>query len=371
MTSLASQPGSHMNVLTTRQKGVKGEKVEAEKPPRFGARLTPRKLVVALLTLSLLLVLVAGFAMLVGSESISVGTIVNIIVGRLTGQTVDATPEQLIIISDIRLPRVLLAVIVGASLSVAGSAYQALLRNPLADPYILGVSTGAAVGAIASTVFAEQMPVGRPIAAFVGATLTISAVYFLGQAHRGASNERLILAGVIINSFLSSAVIFLMTVSSGARLRSVFAWLIGDLSGDVKRISFIGAFAVCGIAIIFLQSRSLNLLMTGEEDAQALGVDVRRVKILVYLASSLITGAAVAVSGVIGFVGLIVPHAVRLVSGSDNRLVVPASALVGAIFLVLCDTVARTVVAPQELHIGVITALIGAPVFVYLLRRAT
>ena len=339
--------------------------------PRFGRRLTMRRLVVALLVLSLLLVLVAGFAVTVGSESIGFGTIVKIIAAKLTGQTAEATPEQWIIVSDIRLPRVLLAIVVGASLSVSGAAYQSLLRNPLADSYILGVSTGAAVGAIAATVFAEQLPIGRPLAAFLGATLTIGGVYFLGQAHRDASNERLILAGVIVNSFLSSAVIFLITVSSGARLRSVFAWLIGDLSGDVKRVPFIAAFAVGGMVVIFLQARSLNLLMTGEEDARALGVDVQRVKVIVYLASSLITGAAVAVSGVIGFVGLIVPHAVRLVGGSDNRMVVPASALVGAIFLVLCDTVARTVVAPQELHIGVITALIGAPVFVYLLRRAS
>jgi iron complex transport system permease protein len=245
-----------------------------------------------------------------------------------------------------------------------------LLRNPLADSYILGVSTGAALGAIASTVFAENLIIGRPIAAFIGATLTIAIVYFLGQAHRGAATDRLILAGVIVNSFLSSAVIFLLTVASGARLQSVFSWLIGYLGTDVKLLPIVALFILAGILVIYLNARSLNLIMTGEEDAQALGVDVRRVQLAVFLAASLITGAAVAVSGVIGFVGLIVPHAVRLAGGSDNRLVIPASALTGAIFLLLADTIARTLVAPRELHIGVVTAMIGAPTFIYLLRRS-
>jgi iron complex transport system permease protein len=334
-------------------------------------RLTQRRLLITIVVLFALVFVVACFAIAVGSEHVGLVAIFKIILAQVTGQNAEVLPEQQTIIAEIRLPRVMMAVIVGAALSVAGTAYQALLRNPLADPYILGVSTGAAVGAIAATVFAEQLPIGRPIAAFLGATLTISIVYFLGQTQRGASNERLVLAGVITNSFLSSGVIFLLTVASGSRLRSVFSWLIGDLSGDLKLLPIVAIFIFAGMAIIFLNARSLNLLMAGEEDAHALGVEVRRVQITVYLAASLITGASVAVSGVIGFVGLIIPHAVRLVGGSDNRLVIPASALTGALFLLFADTVARTVIAPRELHIGVITALIGAPVFVYLLRRAT
>jgi iron complex transport system permease protein len=333
-------------------------------------RLTQRRLLITLAVLFVLLVVVACVAIAVGSESVSLVSIFKIIAAKVTGQSTEVSPVQQTIIVEIRLPRVLMAVIVGAALSVAGTAYQALLRNPLADSYILGVSTGAAVGAIAATVFAEQLPIGRPIAAFTGATLTISFVYFLGQTQRGASNERLILAGVITNSFLSSTVIFLLTVASGSRLQSVFSWLIGDLSGDLKLLPIVATFILLGIVIIFLNARSLNLLMAGEENAHALGVEVRRVQIIVYLAASLITGASVAISGVIGFVGLLVPHAVRLVGGSDNRFVIPASALTGAVFLLLADTVARTVIAPRELHIGVITALIGAPAFVYLLRRA-
>ena len=335
------------------------------------SRITMRRLVVALTALSLLLIVLAAIATAIGSEHVSVAAITKIIIAEITGRASDVTPEQQVIIAEIRFPRVLMAIVVGAALSVAGSAYQALLRNPLADPYILGVSTGAAVGAILATVFAESIPVGRPLAAFIGALLTITAVYALGQGRRGEASERLILAGVITNTFLSSIVIFMLTAASGSRLRSIFSWLIGDLSGEPRLLWLVAAFVISGIVIIYVNARSLNLLMTGEEEALALGVEVRRVKITVYLAASLITGAAVAVSGVIGFVGLVIPHAIRLVAGSDNRLVIPASALAGGAFLLAADTVARTIIAPRELHIGVISALIGGPVFIYLLRRTS
>jgi iron complex transport system permease protein len=264
-----------------------------------------------------------------------------------------------------------MAIVVGAALAVAGAAYQALLKNPLADAAILGVSSGAAIGAIAATIFAESLPVSRPIAAFIGAVVTIALVYALGQTSQGGSSERLILAGVITNALLSSIVIFLVTTASGSRQRNVLSWLIGDLTSEQRLLPLVAALILAGILAIFFNARSLNLLMIGEQDALALGVEVDRVKLVVYIAASLVVGAAVAVSGAIGFVGLIIPHAVRLAGGSDNRLVIPASALVGSAFLLLADTVARTVIAPRELHIGVITALIGAPVFVYLLRRTS
>jgi len=334
-------------------------------------RLTPARLATVIVALFVLLLLFSAVAIAVGSERIPVETILRIVWSDVFGGSVEATTEQRVIISDIRLPRVLMAILVGGALSVAGASYQALLRNPLADPYILGVSTGAALGAIAATVFAESLPVGRPVAAFIGAVLAIMTVYFLGQGRQRASTERLILAGVITNTFLSSVVIFLLTAASGSRLRSVFSWLIGDLNGEMRLLPIVAVFIMTGIAIIYVNARSLNLMMTGEDEARALGVEVERVKVIVYLASSLITGAAVAASGVIGFVGLVIPHAIRLAGGSDNRIVVPASALVGAVFLLLADTVARTVIAPRELHIGVITAVVGAPIFVYLLRRAS
>jgi len=315
--------------------------------------------------------IVALVSIAIGGEHIGVTTVIKIVAGDLTGRAIEVPPEQRVIIADIRLPRVLMAVVVGAALAVAGAAYQALLRNPLADPGILGISSGAALGAITATVFADSLPVSRPVAAFLGALITIAVVYALGQGRHGSGTERLILAGVIVNALLSSIVIFLVTTAAGARQRSVLSWLIGDLSGESRLLPVITVFIVIGIAVVYINARSLNLLMIGEENASALGVETRRVKIVVYLAASLLTGAAVAVSGAIGFVGLIVPHAVRLVGGSDNRLVVPASALAGGVFLMLADTLARTVVAPRELNIGVITSLVGAPVFVYLLRRTS
>jgi iron complex transport system permease protein len=333
-------------------------------------RLTLRRLVAVLISLSALLAVIACFAVATGSEHVGLASIIKIVVAEITGRAAEVIPEQQTIIVDIRLPRVMMAIVVGAALSVAGATYQALLRNPLADPYILGVSTGAALGAIAATVFSESLPISRPVAAFTGAVLTIAVVYALGQSSRGSASDRLILAGVITNTFLSSVVISLL-MASGSRLPSIFSWLIGDLGTEARLLPLVALFIVAGIAIIYVNARSLNLMMTGEQESLALGVEVIRVKVLVFLAASLITGAAVAVSGVIGFVGLIIPHAVRLAGGSDNRLVLPASALVGASFLVIADTIARTILAPRELYIGVVTALVGAPVFVYLLRRTS
>jgi iron complex transport system permease protein len=333
-------------------------------------RLTMRRLVITLATLAGALLLIALIAIAVGSESVSFSAVLKIISSLVTGRAADATPEQQIIIAEIRIPRALMAMVVGAALAVAGAAYQALLRNPLADPAVLGISSGAAIGAIAATIFAESLPVSRPIAAFIGAVLTTAAVYALGQGGRGDSSVRLILAGMITNAMLSSIVIFLVTSASGSKQRNVLSWLIGDLGGEERLLPLVAALVLAGVLAIYANARSLNLLMIGEQDALALGVEVERVKITVYIAASLVTGAAVAVSGAIGFVGLIIPHAVRLVGGSDNRLVVPASALLGSSFLLLADAVARTAVAPVELHIGIITASIGAPVFIYLLRRS-
>jgi iron complex transport system permease protein len=333
-------------------------------------RLTARRLAVTLAVLGAVLFAVCVFSVAVGSEHVGITNVIRVIAAEITGRPAGVSAEQRSIIADIRLPRVLMAIVVGAALAVAGSAYQALLRNPLADPGILGISSGAALGAITATIFAESLPISRPVAAFVGAVVTITIVYALGQGRQSSGTERLILAGVIVNALLSSIVIFLVTSASGARQRSVLSWLIGDLSGESRLLLPVAVFVLIGIGAVYLNARSLNLMMIGEQDALALGVEARRVKIAVYLAASLLTGAAVAVSGAIGFVGLIIPHAVRLVGGSDNRLVVPAAALVGGSFLMLADTLARTVVAPRELNIGVITSLVGAPVFVYLLRRA-
>jgi iron complex transport system permease protein len=334
-------------------------------------RLTAKRLAVTLLVLLALLVVLLIIAIAIGSQFVSPLVILKIFAAEIIGRTADITPEQQTIIINIRLPRALMATVVGAALAVAGAAYQALLKNPLADPGVLGVSSGAAIGAIAATVFADSMAVSRPLAAFVGAIAAIAFVYAIGQSRQGGSSERLLLAGVITNALLSSVVIFLVTTAAGTRQRSVISWLIGDMGGETALLPLVALFVLIGIGVIYINARSLNLLMVGEPEALALGVEVKRVKLMVYIAASLITGAAVAVSGAIGFVGLIIPHAVRLVGGSDNRLVIPASVLGGSAFLLLADTVARTIIAPRELNIGVITALVGAPVFIYLLRRTS
>ena len=271
---------------------------------------------------------------------------------------------------DIRLPRVLLAACVGASLAVAGASLQSLLRNPLAEPYLLGVSNGAALGTMLAFVFFEQFAFGRPLMAFAGAAIATFVVYQMARSRTGMNVERLVLSGVIVTTFLSSVIVLLTSLLDAARLRGFTFWLLGDLSQATMNGFYLTLVAsVIGTIVLTSQARPLNLMMIGERDALDFGVEVRRVRLIVFGIASLLVGTAVAASGSVGYVGLIVPHLVRLSVGSDNRLVIPFSALAGAIFVVLADTVARTAIAPRELPVGAITALIGAPVFIYLLRR--
>jgi iron complex transport system permease protein len=274
------------------------------------------------------------------------------------------------ILFQIRLPRILLAAAVGGSLATAGASYQALLRNPLAEPYLLGVSNGAAVGTMVALVFFGANEWSRPVLAFAGALIATLAVYQLARGRAGATPERLILAGVIVTTFLSSVIVFVTTLMDATRIRSFTFWLLGDLSGTTKTLLPIAiAIAVLGTIVLTLNARSLNLLMLGERDAFDLGVEVGRVRVVVFVVASLLVGSSVAASGSVGYVGLVVPHLVRLSLGSDNRLSIPASALGGALFVIVADTVARTIIAPRELPVGAITALIGAPLFIYLLKR--
>ena len=283
----------------------------------------------------------------------------------------DLTSEQHAILFDIRLPRVLLGACVGASLAVAGASLQALLRNPLAEPYLLGVSNGAALGTLIAFVFFEQFAFSRPIFAFAGAAIATFAVYQMAKSRAGMSVERLVLSGVIVTTFLSSIIVLLTSVLDAARLRGYTFWLLGDLSQATKQgFYFTLVAAVTGTIILTSQARALNLMMIGERDAFDFGVEVGRVRTIVFAMASVLVGMSVAASGSVGYVGLIVPHLVRMSVGSDNRLVVPFSAIAGAIFVVLADTVARTAIAPRELPVGAITALIGAPLFIFLLRRS-
>jgi iron complex transport system permease protein len=280
------------------------------------------------------------------------------------------TELQRSILFDIRIPRILLGACVGASLAVAGAGLQSLLRNPLAEPYLLGVSNGAALGTMLAFVLFQNVEAARPVLAFAGAGVATFAVYRMAKSRTGMNVERLVLSGVIVTTFLSSVIVMLTTLLDAARLRSFTFWLLGDLSQATVNGVYLSAGAVIVATIVLTsQARALNLMMVGERDALDFGVEVGRVRMLVFGAASLVVGAAVAASGSVGYVGLIVPHLVRLSVGSDNRLVVPFSAVAGAIFVVFADTVARTAIAPRELPVGAVTALIGAPLFIYLLRK--
>ena len=283
----------------------------------------------------------------------------------------DLSETQAAIFFDIRFPRVLLGACVGASLASAGASLQALLRNPLAEPYLLGVSNGAALGTMIAFVFFEQFVFARPLLAFAGAGLATFTVYQMARSRAGMNVERLVLSGVIVTTFLSSIIVLLTSLLDAARLRGFTFWLLGDLSQATMNGFYMTlAGVVIGAIVLTSQARPLNLMMIGERDALDFGVEVGRVRMIVFAMASLLVGTAVAASGSVGYVGLIVPHLVRLAIGSDNRLVIPFSAIAGAIFVVLADTVARTAIAPRELPVGAVTALIGAPMFIYLLKRS-
>ena len=315
--------------------------------------LEKRRIVWISLIAALAVTLAAGVS--VGSERLSM---------------LDLTNTQRAILFDIRLPRVLLGACVGASLAVAGASLQSLLRNPLAEPYLLGVSNGAALGTMLAFVFFEGFAFARPVLAFAGAAVATVAVYRMAQSKAGMNVERLVLSGVIVTTFLSSIIVLLTSVLDAAKLRGFTFWLLGDLSQATYEGFYLTfATATVGTIVLSSQARALNLMMVGERDALDFGVEVGRVRLLVFGLASLLVGTAVAASGSVGYVGLIVPHLVRLSVGSDNRMVVPMSAIAGAIFVVLADAVSRTAIAPRELPVGAITALVGAPVFIYLLRK--
>lgn len=275
------------------------------------------------------------------------------------------------ILWKIRMPRVLLAALVGASLAIAGAAFQGLLKNPLADPYTLGISSGASVGAVATIFFGISIPfIGLftlPLISMVAAVMTMFFVVgFAKMVDRTLKMETFILTGIIVSSFLGS-MISLMIALTGEELRQIMSWLLGSVSmRGWPYVQMIIPFVIIGGFLVWLNRRELNAMLYGEERAKYLGVNVRRSKMQVLIGGSMLTGAAVAVSGTIGFVGLVVPHMTRMLWGADHRHLLPLSLLYGAALLVVCDLVARTIIAPAELPIGVITAFLGAPVFAYI-----
>lgn len=275
------------------------------------------------------------------------------------------------IVWNLRAPRAVLAFVVGGALGVAGAGLQALVRNPLADPFLLGLSGGAGLGAVLAIALHVSGPWALPIAAFIGALAALVLVYRLGLIGGAALDPRiLLLGGVAVGAFAAAITTAIVALADAAELRNAFLWLWGGLSSaSWNAVLVVALYAPLPLAVLLAASRSLDLLALGEESAGYLGADVEAVKRRVYLAASLLTAAAVAVSGVIGFVGLVVPHIARLVWGHRHRALLPAAFVGGGALLAVADTLARTVVAPRELPVGVVTALIGVPVFAVLLKR--
>jgi iron complex transport system permease protein len=332
--------------------------------------ITLKKVITLSILLSLLLILVILISVTMGSVKVPPLRSIRILFQSLLGLKGTESETERTIILSLRLPRAILAGFVGAGLSVSGVTFQALLRNPLADPYILGVSSGAAVGAILAILLGlGTFSLGLPLASFLGALLTVLVVFYFGKQDGKIHPNTLLLAGVIIGSFLSALIMFFISVSQKEELHTIIFWLMGDFSfSNARAILIIFPYILLGGLLLYLRSRHLNLILSGEESAVQLGVNVEKLKLISYLSASLITAASVSVCGLIGFVGLIIPHSVRLIFGPDHRLLIPASALIGASFLIASDTFARTVLAPTELPVGVITAAFGGPFFIYLLR---
>lgn len=338
---------------------------------------TWRSRTIAIGALFTTLILVGVFATTLGSVNIPFGDTFSILFSKLPFLDITPTwpPAFEVIISNIRLPRVLLACIVGVALAVAGASYQGLFRNPLADPYLIGVAQGAALGAVLGFLFPIAIFGSTagvvPIFAFIGALVSVAVVYMLARVGGVIPVTTLILAGVAMGALFSAMVSYLITIS-GDKIHGIIFWMMGSFSSSQwTEVKITWPIILIGVAIIFLFARALNIMQLGEEQAKQLGIDVEKVKIILLAVSTLITAAAVSFVGIIGFVGIIVPHAVRLVWGPDHRFLLPLSALVGAIFMILADIIARTLLAPTEIPIGIITAISGAPFFLYLLRKRT
>lgn len=341
-----------------------------------GAILTRSRLILILGVLSLTAVVVSVMCLHFGAQPIAYGEIFRLLMGTIiseqSGTDGAAADITRTILFQIRLPRVLLGFLVGGSLASVGVVLQALLRNPLADPYVLGVSSGAALGAAvgvlcgAGTTFLAEAAL--PACGFAGGIIALVIVYRMATNSERLPIHSLLLTGVILNAIFSALIMFITSILDPNRSYGMMAWLMGTLTSPTYS-GLVGVLVYLSISLILLfrQVRALNILALGEDAARSLGVDTERAKRSIFILTALVTGAVVSVSGMIGFIGMVVPHAVRLAIGADHRLLLPASALVGGTFLMGADTMARTLIAPTEVPVGIITALAGGPFFVYLL----
>ncbi len=351
--------------------------VRSHEPGRMvsqGAILTNSRWMATLGALSLTAIAVGLICLHFGAQPIAYGEVLRALFDTvsLKDSTNETSDIAKTILLQVRLPRILLGFLVGCSLASVGVALQALLRNPLADPYVLGVSSGAALGAavgilfgVGTTFLAET---ALPACGFAGGLLALVVIYRMAATYGQLPIHSLLLTGVILNAIFSALIMFITSILEPNRSYGMMAWLMGTLTAPTYS-SLVGLmiYLSIGLFLLFSQMRVLNILALGEESARTLGIDTEQAKRSLFVLTALVTGAVVSVSGMIGFIGMVVPHAVRLVIGADHRLLLPASALVGGTFLMGADTVARTLIAPTEIPVGIITALAGGPFFVYLL----
>ncbi|KPK44465.1 MAG: hypothetical protein AMJ65_02960 [Phycisphaerae bacterium SG8_4] len=330
--------------------------------------LTPKKLMLrtalALVVLAAVMLICSG----IGTESISLRAVFG-----GSGAEAGANPDYEILVK-FRLPRIFLAALVGAALACSGVVFQALLRNPLADPYILGISSGAGLGVMIAVVCGLNWTVwGRsPIAicAFAGASATVWLVWFIGRLTGKFHVTGLLLAGVVVNAFFSAVIMFLTSIAKADEVYATIFWLMGNMTeGDFLTLWLAAGCVGGGMVALFFISPQLNALSLGADDARSMGVNITRTRTTAFAVAAAITAIAVSLSGLIGFVGLVIPHAVRLVFGPDHRQLLPLSGIVGATFLVVADTLARVIVAPAQLPVGVVTAIVGGPFFLILLVK--
>ncbi|MBN2020525.1 MAG: iron ABC transporter permease [Sedimentisphaerales bacterium] len=337
--------------------------------------LTPKRLIIRLLLCLALLFVVMFVCSLIGTQKVSLRAVLSG-PGSEPGQNTDYD-----IFVRVRIPRIILAALVGAALAASGVALQAILRNPLAEPYILGISSGAALGVITCVMLGAgittsvklgvfEANVSVSVFAFLFALGTVWLVWLIGHLAGGSGITSLLLAGVVVNAFFSALIMLLTSLLDSEKLRSTIFWLMGNITEkDFSTLMVSAIFIVAGILGLFTISQKLNVLTFGVHEAQSLGVNPRAITFAAFVMASFITAVAVGLSGLVGFVGLIIPHCVRLVLGPDHRQLLPASAIVGAAFVVFCDTIARVIMAPEQFPVGVITAIIGGPVFLFLLAR--
>ncbi len=337
--------------------------------------LTLRRWVSILSIFSVIWLITLVFCLFQGAESISLREGWGIFLKKIILQEGDPVPvSKEVILFQIRLPRLLLAAMVGGTLAMVGVALQALLKNPLADPFVIGVSSGTALGAVLSILLGFSVSfwgfTATPLFGFLGGLATLIFLYRLSQIHGKILVQTLLLAGVILNAMISAIIMFITYMVDSNKVFGSVYWLMGNLSSiEMKSLGGVFIYLMVGMALILGMARGFNLLALGEEAATSLGLEAEWVKKKTFFATALLIGAVVSVSGLISFVGIMVPHVLRILIGPDHRLLLPASVLGGGIFLMVADTIARSIISPTEIPVGVITALCGGPFFLYLLRR--